>query len=66
MTALATMIATAAVIVLALWLRDRRRLRQANEAFDECTSDYAKSLVAHESWRRHADDLYDGDDEDHL
>lgn len=26
-------------------------LRQANVAFDECTGDYAKELVADESWR---------------
>jgi hypothetical protein len=29
----------------------RDQLAEANAAFDECTGDYAKDLVASESWR---------------
>ena len=39
------------------WLVDRvieleGKLAEANQAFDDCTGDYAKELVADETWRR--------------
>ena len=30
-------------------------LRDANQAFDECTGEYAKDLVKNEGWRRYGD-----------
>jgi hypothetical protein len=36
--------------------RLRRLLTEANDAFDECTGDYPKTLVEGEEWRQFATD----------